>query len=117
MAGEERDAPPIEGKAAARAARREGVPQEGLDPAVVQRDYEQDIALKRTYARWLLVAMSVQIGFANLGFFWYGIANAWDVEPIVMQFWLSSAVVQVIGIVYVIARYLFPRRDQGPETG
>ena len=100
-----------EGKAAARAAREKGTPQEQLDPKVVQRDFEQDIALKKTYASWLLVAMSVQIGFANLGFFCYGIANHWDIEPVVMQFWLSAAVVQVIGIVYVIARYLFPRRD------
>jgi hypothetical protein len=102
---------PGEGKAAARAARETGTPREHLDPKVVQRDFEQDIALKKTYARWLLVAMSVQIGFANLGFFCYGIANEWRIEPVVMQFWLSAAVVQVIGIVYVIARYLFPRRD------
>lgn len=105
------DAAPGDGKAVARAAREEGVRQEGLDPAVVQQDFEQDIALKKMYAKWLLVAMSVQIGFANVGFFWYGIQNAWEIEPVVMQFWLSAAVVQVIGIVYVVARYLFPRRD------
>ena len=102
---------PGEGKAAAGAAKQEGTPQEGLDPEVVQRDFEQDIALKKMYARWLLVAMSVQIAVADLGFFLYGSENRWAIEPIVMQFWLSAAVVQVIGIVYVIARYLFPRRD------
>jgi hypothetical protein len=107
----------MEGKAVARGAIDEGVPQEGLDPEVVRRDYEQDIALKKTYARWLLIAMTVQLAVADAGFFWYGIANTWAIEPIVMEFWLSSAVVQVIGIVYVIARYLFPRRDQTPAGG
>lgn len=107
----EAGAAPVGGKAAARAARREGTPREGLDREVVRQDFEQDIALKKMYARWLLVAMSVQIGFANLGFFLYGGANRWSIEPVVMQFWLPAAVVQVIGIVYVIARYLFPRRD------
>jgi hypothetical protein len=109
---DEGSARPGEGKAVARAAREEGVAQEGLDPKVVQRDFEQDITLKKVYARWLLVAMSVQIGFANLGFFLYGGSDHWEIQPVVMQFWLSAAVVQVIGIVYVIARYLFPRRDQ-----
>jgi hypothetical protein len=101
-----------EGKAAARAATSQGTRQEGLDPADVRQDFQQDISLKRMYAKWLLVAMSIQIGFANLGFFLYGGYNGWGIEAAVMQVWLSAAVVQVIGIVYVIARYLFPRRDQ-----
>lgn len=114
MVGDPPVATPAEGKAVARGAIDEGVPQEVLDPEVVKRDYEQDIELKKTYAAWLLRVMTIQIALADAGFFLYGFANSWDIEPIVMEFWLSSAVVQVIGIVYVIARYLFPRRDRGP---
>jgi hypothetical protein len=75
------------------------------------RNLEQDLSLKRKYADWLLWMMVGQLTIADLGFGIYGFANDWDIEPSVIQVWLGATVVEVIGIVLVVTRYLFPRRD------
>jgi hypothetical protein len=76
-----------------------------------ERDIGQDIALKKKYATTLLWIMGVQIAVADVVFILYAQWGVdWHVEPTVMQFWLSATVVEVLGIVLVVTKYLFSAR-------
>jgi hypothetical protein len=101
---------PAEVKNAARAVREERSPIDRLDETRAE-DYAQDVRLKGKYAGWFLWVMLAQLGIADLGFFlyaWMGVA--WNVTPRVIEFWLSATVIEIVGIVLVVTRYLFPRR-------
>lgn len=52
----------------------------------------------------LIVANGVFIAYA-----WAG--KGWDLETSVINVWLGATVVQVIGVVLVVTRSLFPKRD------
>lgn len=74
---------------------------------------EQDVKLKGFYAYFLPAVMVGQLAAADAGFFLYAhFGRSWDIEASIMHVWLGSTVVEVIGIVLVVTRYLFPRRDQ-----
>jgi hypothetical protein len=74
-------------------------------------DRSQDIRLKGMYAVALLVGLASQVvivdGLVYL-YAWQG--RDWNLPPSVVQVWIGATVVQIIGIVLVITRYLFPRR-------
>jgi hypothetical protein len=79
---------------------------------LVARDIEQDIRLKRTYARYLLGILVAQLLIANTVFIVYAWAGVdWKLEPRVINVWLAATLIEVVGIVLVVTRYLFPRRD------
>lgn len=96
--------------------------------ALERRDYDQDIwhrkkafdqeiALRRRYASWLLVTMILQLVLANGIFVAHAWVGAhWRLEPAVVQIWLASTVVQVVGVITVVTRHLFPRRDPPEPT-
>jgi hypothetical protein len=74
-------------------------------------DYRQDIGLKKKYADRMLLILGAELVFVNglfLFYTWLGVH--WKVPGTTMQVWLSATVVQVVGIVYVVTRYLFPPR-------
>ena len=72
----------------------------------------QDIRLKKVYAWTLLGMMGVQILIADTVFFIYAEWGVdWRFPPGVITGWLSATVVEVIGVVLVVTRSLFPRRD------
>jgi len=56
----------------------------------------------------VLVGAAVQFVAADVAFFIYGYGNDWQIHPSVMVAWLSATVVQVVGVVLVVMRYLFP---------
>ncbi len=98
------------------------VPLEGLDPhdhkALVGVDHWQDIQLKKTYAKWLLRLVAAQLLIADVVFIAYAWAgNNWDLDASVIQVWLGSTLVELIGVALVITRYLFPRRDRNGDSG
>lgn len=74
-------------------------------------DYSQDIRLKRFYGYFLPSIMIGQLLIADLGFFLYAVGVDWDVETSVMHVWLGATVIEVIAVVVIVTRYLFPRRD------
>jgi hypothetical protein len=91
-------------------------PLHGLDPhdhkALVGIDHWQDIQLKKTYAKWLLILVAAQMIVADAVFVAYAWAgNDWHLEASVIQVWLGATLVELIGVALVITRYLFPRRD------
>jgi hypothetical protein len=84
-----------------------------LDEDLERRDRLQDIGLKKSYANWLLWLLAVQVAITNGVFITYAWAGeGWDVPDAVMAGWLGATVVELIGVVTVVTRYLFPRRDQ-----
>jgi hypothetical protein len=75
-------------------------------------NFRSDIENRKKYADRMLKLLVAELVFVNGMFFlytWLGVH--WNVPGTTMQVWLSSTVVQIVGIVYVVARYLFPRRD------
>jgi hypothetical protein len=67
-----------------------------------------------------MFAMGVQILIADVAFYWYGYEHVaeghrWQIPPGAIEVWLGATVVQVIGIVLVIARSLFPSDSKAPS--
>jgi hypothetical protein len=85
-------------------------PAERRDRAAAA-DAELDVRLKGRVADVALTFMGAQVVAADGVFVAYGIANGWHAPPSAIVGWLSATVVEVIGVVVVISRYLFPRRD------
>jgi hypothetical protein len=74
---------------------------------------KQDLELRETYAKWLLGILAVELIVVNVIFCLYASKGRdWRLPDGVIQIWLAATVVQVVGIVTVVTRYLFPRRDQ-----
>lgn len=91
-------------------------PLEDLDPhdhvGIHGFDLRQDVQLKRRYAKWLLILVATQLLVADVVFVVYAWAGrSWDLSAGVIEVWLAATLAELIGVVLVITRYLFPRRD------
>lgn len=89
-------------------------PLEELPPErhIAIREQEQDLELKGKYGRRLLSMMILQLGIADAVFVAYAWAGkSWNVPTESMHVWLGATLVEVIGVVYVVTRYLFPTRE------
>lgn len=73
-------------------------------------DLQEIVRLKKILARGAFIAVGAQLLIADSAFIIYAFANSWKLPPEVMIGWLSSTVVQTVGIVFIIARHLFPNR-------
>jgi hypothetical protein len=71
--------------------------------------------LRKSVANGALLVMLAQIAAANATFIWYGDTNGWDISSAAISAWMGATVVQVVSVVLVITKYLFPnpqkRRD------
>lgn len=77
---------------------------------------EQEHEVRQDYAKGILWLLRVEIVVANavfIVFAWVG--EKWKLETAVIDVWLGATVVQVVGIVLVVTRHLFPDRDGKPE--
>ena len=70
--------------------------------------------LRRAYAITLLGALFVQIVVADGVFYLYGNGNQWHIPPEAISAWLGATVIEVIGVVIVITRFLFSK-DSFPD--
>ena len=87
----------------------DATPRQSIDYDSLER--EQDIGLKGKYGTGLLILLAVQIVAADALVYLYAwLGNDWNPPPEVIQVWLGAAVVQVVGVVAVVVRYLFPSR-------
>lgn len=73
---------------------------------------EQDLGLRRLVARWSIGFVCAQLLAANLFFGWYLWFNRVNPDGKIMMVWLTSSVIEVIGIVAVIATSLFPSKKR-----
>lgn len=69
----------------------------------------------RLYAYGALIAAGVQVLIADGAFYVYGFENHWRIPSSAIEVWLGATVVQVIGVVMVIVRSLFPSEDPDEE--
>ena len=73
---------------------------------------EQEHGLRQMYADWILWLLGAQFVIADavfVTFAWVG--KGWDLPPGVIEVWLAATVVQVVGVVAIVTRHLFPGRD------
>jgi hypothetical protein len=78
---------------------------------------EQEHGLRQKYADWIIWILGAQLLIADavfLAFAWAG--RGWDLSPGVIEVWLAATVVQVVGIVLIVTRHLFPNRDKEPAV-
>jgi uncharacterized integral membrane protein len=75
---------------------------------------EQEHGLRQSYADWILRILGAQFLIADVvfvAFAWAGMR--WDLPAGVIEVWLAATVVQILGVVAVVTRHLFPGRDGG----
>jgi hypothetical protein len=79
---------------------------------------EQEHGLRQRYADWILLLLGTQFVIADAVFVVFAWAGRdWDLAPGVIEVWLAATVVQVVGVVAVVTRHLFPSRDgEGAEV-
>lgn len=69
-----------------------------------------DLRLRKRVGNFALGAVTAELIVANTVFVVYaGVGEHWKLPTAAINVWLGATVVQVIGILYVIAHYLFPR--------
>lgn len=74
---------------------------------------EQEHGLRQRYADWILWLLGAQFVVADgvfVAFAWAG--WSWALTPGVIEVWLAATVVQVVGVVAIVTRHLFPGRDE-----
>jgi hypothetical protein len=77
-----------------------------------EKERKQDRELKLSYATWLRWLLAAQLAIADVVFVVYAWAGErWNLHPAVINIWLGATVVQVVGVVLVVTRHLFPLRD------
>lgn len=82
--------------------------KERIDEAAAT-DAEQSFKLRRRYARSLLIGLGIQILAVDGIFLLYAYKGAhWAIPAATMNVWIAATVVQVVGVVAIVSRYLFP---------
>ncbi|MBP1161162.1 MULTISPECIES: hypothetical protein [unclassified Rhodococcus (in: high G+C Gram-positive bacteria)] len=75
------------------------------------KNREQDIKLRKRLALWSTIFVGAQLLMSNVFFGVYLFVNRENPDSQVMIAWLTASVVEVIGILLVIARSLFPVKN------
>jgi hypothetical protein len=88
-----------------------------LQEIELKKEYAtQEIELRETYAKGLIAILAVELVVVNVIFWFYAEKGKnWNIPDGVIQIWLGATVVQVVGVVTVVTRYLFPNRDSQLE--
>lgn len=69
-----------------------------------------DLRLRKRVGTFAIVGVSAELIIANAVFFLYAWKGEhWKVPTGAINVWLGATVIQVIGILYVITNYLFPK--------
>jgi len=79
---------------------------------------EQEHGLRQKYGDWIIWLLGAQFVIADavfVAFAWIG--RSWDLPPAVIEVWLVATVVQVVGVVAIVTRHLFPNRDRSEASG
>jgi hypothetical protein len=89
---------------------RQGRPISGLPKSgLVDREHAQRIRLRGWYAVSVLIVLGAQLAAADVLVYLYAAKGVhWDVSTSVLQAWLAATVIEVVGVVLVVTRSLFP---------
>lgn len=86
----------------------------GLDPEehrkqLNNRDFKAEIKLKKSYGKWFLIILAVQLAVMNLVFIADGLK--WlNFEALTLQLYMGGTLTEVFGLVLVVTKYLFKRK-------
>jgi hypothetical protein len=73
-----------------------------------ERQHTEERNLRRTYARWLLIALFVQMALVNLAFFALGLK--WiQVEQWVANTFILAVFSEIASMTFFVIKYLFPK--------
>jgi hypothetical protein len=76
-------------------------------------DLRQTIELRKMYAKRVLWGLFIQVLIADIVFILYARQGVnWDIPESTMDVWLGATVVQIVSIVLIVTRHLFPGQDQ-----
>lgn len=70
-----------------------------------------DLDLRKSYAKWLLIMLAVELAIVNAIFVAYCVGNHWRIPTSAIDIFLSSTVVELFSVILVVTRYIFPKRD------
>ena len=73
---------------------------------------EQSNTLREKFFRAAMIGTAVLLGVNVVLFFLYMLSEWGHIAEAVMVAWISATVVEVLGIVYIIAKYLFEDGDK-----
>jgi len=73
---------------------------------------EAERKLRKTYATWLLVALSAQVVLINLAFFLLGL-KVLNVEVWVANTFIIAVFTELASMTWFVVKYLFPKDSQG----
>ena len=87
-------------------------PLESIDESLRLKGAIQQLKHRQAYAMGLLWILVAQLVFADITFCLYASSGMhWRLPDTVVIGFLAAVVIEVIGLVFVITRYLFPNRD------
>jgi hypothetical protein len=118
QAGKHRD---NDAKRIAKKAKKRGIEVMTSDELATE-GMRHDLKLRKRVATFALWAVAIQLVAADVAFFTYAwVGEHWKLPVAAIDVWLGATVVQIIGILYVITNYLFPKsgtrlgHDDGDE--
>lgn len=82
-----------------------------LDRELRQQREQQEQTLRERYARVVLIGAGIQVGLADLVFIIYAVVQGFQLPTAAITAWLAAIVVEVLGVVALIAKGLFPPRS------
>jgi hypothetical protein len=87
--------------------------QERAQELVLRRRFaEQEHGLRQNYADWIIRVLGAQLFVADAVFVALAWAGwNWELSSGVIEVWLAATVVQIVGVVAIVTRHLFPNRD------
>lgn len=78
---------------------------------------EQEHRLRQKYADWIIWLLGAQFVIVDAVFVAVAWAGwGWELMPGVIEVWLAATVVQVVAVVAIVTRHLFPSRDGAVEV-
>jgi hypothetical protein len=71
-------------------------------------DAAQNVRLRRHLAYWAFGVVALQLACYNAAFMSYGWVRGWRIESQVMMTWMATGLAEILGIVLIIAKNLYP---------
>ncbi len=109
--GEEEVPPPAQPAAAAKPILDQADPKPKEVKDLDREERKRNVTLGHVVGYGAMALMGVQVITANVVFILYADHNGWQIPAGAIQAWLVATVVQVIAVVLVITRSLYPPRD------
>lgn len=72
------------------------------------KERRDHIKLRSRLGNSILGLMAFQLVVADVGFFLYGFGNDWKIPTAAITAWLAALVIEIIAVVRIVARFLFP---------